>query len=97
MSQDKKTEAFYKKLRTQLYETASWPSEYLYKFIIPTDTDKIRQIEDLFDNLGAVITTKESGKGTYTSVTVNLHMKDPDAVIAKYQEVASKVEGVISL
>lgn len=97
MSSDKKTEEFYKKLRNQLFETTSWPSEYLYKFIVPTDQSKISQIEDLFNNLGAVITTKESGKGTYTSVSVNVDMKDPDAVITKYKEVAEKVEGVISL
>ncbi|OUS02224.1 hypothetical protein A9Q86_04145 [Flavobacteriales bacterium 33_180_T64] len=97
MSPDKKSEEFYKKLRTQLHETASWPSEYLYKFIVPTDAKKINQIEDLFNNLGAVIKTKESGKGTYTSISVNLQMKDPDAVIDKYKEVADKVEGVISL
>ncbi|MCD2259712.1 DUF493 family protein [Psychroserpens luteolus] len=97
MSPQKKSEEFYKKLRGQLYETTSWPSEYLYKFIVPSDANKIKQIEDLFNNLGAVITTKESGKGTYTSVSVNLQMKDPDAVIAKYKEVANSVEGVISL
>ncbi len=97
MSSEKKSEAFYNKLRTQLYETASWPSEYLYKFIVPTDASKINQIEELFNNLGAVITTKESGKGTYTSVSVNLHMKNPEAVIEKYKEVAENVEGVISL
>ena len=97
MSAQKKSEEFYKKLRSQLYDSTSWPSEYLYKFIVPTDERKIKQIEDLFDNLGAVITTKESGKGTYTSVSVNLQMKDPDTVIAKYKEVADKVEGVISL
>lgn len=97
MSSNKKTEEFYKKLRSQLYETTSWPSVYLYKFIVPTDQKKIIQIEDLFNNLGAVITTKESGKGTYTSVSVNVDMKDPDAVISKYKEVADKVEGVISL
>ncbi|WP_425075841.1 DUF493 domain-containing protein [Psychroserpens sp. S379A] len=97
MSSNKKSEEFYKKLRSQLYETTSWPSVYLYKFIVPTDEKKILQIEDLFNNLGAVITTKESGKGTYTSVSVNVGMKDPDAVISKYKEVADKVEGVISL
>lgn len=97
MSPEKRSEEFYKKLRVQLYETTTWPSIYLYKFIVPTDPQKIQQIEALFDNLGAVITTKASGKGTYTSVSVNLQMKDPDAVIHKYKEVASKVEGVISL
>ena len=97
MKPEKKTEEFYNKLRDQLRQTASWPSEYLYKFIVPSDVKKIKQIEDLFDNMGAVISTKESGKGTYTSVSINLQMKDPDAVITKYKEVADQVEGVISL
>ena len=97
MSDQKKSEEFYKKLREQLYDTASWPSEYLYKFIVPSERQKIEKIENLFDNMGAVITTKESTKGTYTSVSINVQMKDPDEVIAKYKEVADKVEGVISL
>lgn len=97
MSTPKKTDEFYNKLKVQLSQTSTWPTEYLYKFIVPTDATKIKIIEDLFDNLGAVITTKESGKGTYTSISINLQMKDPDAVITKYKEVANQVEGVISL
>ena len=97
MENEKKTEAFYKKLKVQLYDTALWPSEYLYKFIVPSSQKKIKQIEGLFDNMGAVITTKESKKGTYTSVSINLKMKNPEAVIAKYKQVANEVEGVISL
>ena len=97
MSLSNKQEEFYNKLREQLYETASWPSEYLYKFIVPTDVEKIKTIEDLFDNLGAVIVTTESKNGKYTSVSINVQMEDPDAVISKYQEVAQRVEGVISL
>lgn len=97
MSTPKKTEEFYNKLRAQLADTETWPAEYLYKFIVPSEVSKITQVEDLFNNLGAVITTKESGKGTYTSISVILEMKDPDAVIAKYKEVADQVEGVISL
>ncbi len=88
---------FYKKLKTQLSETTAWPSEYLYKFIVISDKDKILQIEHIFDNTGAVINTKESKKGKYTSVSVNVIMKDPDAVIEKYREVTNNVDGVISL
>lgn len=91
------SEEFYKKLKTQLYDTALWPSEYLYKFIVVSDKIKISQIEILFDNLGAVIETKASKNGKYTSVSINVSMKNPDAVIDKYKEVAEKVEGVISL
>lgn len=91
------SEEFYKKLKNQLQDTALWPSEYLYKFIVISDKAKIKQIEDLFDYLGAVINTTESKNGKYTSVSVNVRMKNPDAVIEKYKEVAEKVEGVISL
>jgi hypothetical protein len=97
MSSQQNPEEFYKKLRGQLYKATDWPSEYLYKFIIPTDTEKIKIIEDLFDNLGAVINTIASKNGNYTSVSVNVQMEDPDAVILKYKEVALRVEGVISL
>ena len=88
---------FYKKLKEQLLETTNWPSEYLYKFIVKSDTNKIEQIEDLFNNTGAVINTIPSKTGKYTSVSINVIMKDPDAVISKYIEVTNNVEGVISL
>jgi putative lipoic acid-binding regulatory protein len=96
MNTDKSIE-FYKKLKSQLSETSSWPSEYLYKFIVKTDQEKIKEIEHIFDNTGAVIETNVSKKGKYTSVSVNVVMKDPDAVILKYKEVAKQVKGVISL
>jgi putative lipoic acid-binding regulatory protein len=97
MSLQQNPDEFYKKLRAQLYETSSWPSEYLYKFIVPTNDAKIKMIEDLFDNLGAVIHTTASKNGKYTSVSINVQMEDPDAVISKYKMVAQRVEGVISL
>ena len=62
-----------------------------------TEASKIKTIENLFNNLGAVITTKASSNGKYTSLSIDVKMKNPDAVITKYKEVAEKVEGVISL
>ena len=97
MSESPNAEEFYKKLKVQLEETSTWPSEYLYKFIVLSEGDKIKQIEDLFDNTGAVINTTESKKGKYTSVSINVVMKDPDAVINMYIEVTTNIEGVISL
>ena len=97
MSENQNAEEFYKKLKVQLEESTSWPSQYLYKFIVKTDIDKISTIESLFNHSGAVISTTESKKGTYTSVSINVVMKDPDAVVSKYIEVTEKVEGVISL
>lgn len=97
MSEAQNQEEFYRKLRSQLYDTSMWPTVYLYKFIVPTNDVKIEGIEIIFDNMGAVIKTKKSRNGKYTSVSVNVRMDSPDAVIDKYKEVGVKIEGVISL
>ncbi|RKS53276.1 hypothetical protein BC962_1525 [Gillisia mitskevichiae] len=97
MESDKNSEEFYDKLRIQLEDTSAWPSVYLYKFIVLTNKSKIIQIHAIFDNMGAVINTKESKNGKYTSVSVNVKMADPNAVIAKYKRVGKEVDGVISL
>ncbi|GMN12088.1 DUF493 family protein [Croceitalea sp. MTPC9] len=89
-------EEFYKRLKGQLLENNSWPSKYLYKFIVPTDKEKIKNIADIFDNMGAVIESKQSKKGTYTSVSITVMMENPDTVIEKYKKV-TVIEGVISL
>ncbi|MDG3583521.1 MULTISPECIES: DUF493 family protein [Galbibacter] len=96
MKDKKEVEEFYARLKNELDNTTEWPSQYLYKFIVPTDQEKIKQIETIFDNTGAVISTKTSSNGKYTSLSVEVKMKDSDAVIEKYKEV-STVEGVISL
>jgi len=93
---DKKTEEFYIRLKEELSNTSLWPSEYLYKFIVPSELKKIVEIESAFNNMGAVIKTKQSKTGKYTSVSVDVQMKNPEAVIEKYIEV-SGIEGIISL
>ncbi len=97
MESKKNPEEFYDKLKIQLEETTTWPSVYLYKFIVLTNKSKIIQIHDIFDNMGAVINTKKSKNGKYTSVSVNVKMSNPTAVIAKYKRVGEEVDGVISL
>ncbi len=96
MSLKNDPETFYAKLKTQLEETTQFPALYMYKFIVPSSEEKIKQVHQIFDNIGAVIDTKKSSKGTYTSVTITANMKSADAIIEKYKE-ASAVEGIISL
>jgi len=93
---DKKTEEFYARLREELNSTSAWPGEYLYKFIVPTDPKKIEEVENAFDNMGAVIQTTQSKTAKYTSISVNVNMESPERVIEKYVEV-STIEGIISL
>ncbi len=91
-----KQEEFYKKLKVSLEETTVFPADYMYKFIIPSDKEKLEMIKKIFDYSGAVINTKPSKTGKYNSITVLVTMKSADEIIAKYKEV-SVVEGVISL
>lgn len=93
---DKKTEEFYERLKVELDMSTSWPAEYLFKFIVPTDKEKILQVEKSFDCMGAVIKTTKSKTGKFTSISIDVTMKDSQEVIDKYIEV-STVEGIISL
>ena len=96
MKEDNKTTEFYSRLREQLEGDANWPAPYLFKFIVPASLEKIAEIEAIFDGMGAVISTRDSSKGTYTSISIKVTMESPDSIIGKYREVSS-VEGVISL
>ena len=91
----KKTE-FYDKLKVTLKEETKFPTKYLFKFIVPTSEDRIQQIENIFNDGGAVINKNVSKTGKFTSVSIHVVMKTADAIIDKYLQ-AEKVEGIISL
>lgn len=92
---DKKTQ-FYKQLKKKLKKDTSFPSKYLFKFIVPSDENKISQVENMFNYSGAVINKKSSKTGKFTSVSIHIIMKKADDIIDKYKE-AEKIEGIISL
>lgn len=88
---------FYKKLKSQLDDTTKkWPAEYMYKFIVPSVGDGVKDIEKIFEEHGAVITTRQSKTGKYVSLTIMVIMPSSDVIINKYIECES-VKGIISL
>ena len=91
-----KQKEFYEKLEKQLENVHSWPTTYLFKFIIPTSLEKLAEIERVFDDTKPLISTRDSSKGKYTGVTVKVTMKNPEDVIKRYKGV-SKIEGIVSL
>jgi putative lipoic acid-binding regulatory protein len=93
---DSKSEEFYERLKQELVNSTTWPAEYLYKFIVPSQPEKILEIENAFDQMGAVIETSQSKTGKYTSVSINVRMGSAQLVIDKYVEL-SGIEGIISL
>ena len=93
---DKKTEEFYTRLKEQLTSSTVWPSEYLYKFILPSDLENVAKLEAEFNDMGAVISTQQSKTGKFTSVSISVNMPNPQSVIDKYIAI-SDIEGIISL
>ncbi len=87
---------FYKKLKETIENTTDFPTEYLFKFIIPTDDKKLKQLKSIFKHPEVKITTRLSKNSKYTSVSVLSLMKNSDEIIDKYKQVAV-VEGLISL
>ena len=93
---DKKTIEFYSRLKEQLDNANQWPAKYLYKFIVPSENEKIDFVENAFNQMGAVIETRHSKTGKFTSISVDVMMPSAELIIKKYQEV-SAIEGIISL
>lgn len=98
MDQDreKKTAEFYERLKVELDMSNTWPAIYLFKFIVPSVADNVERVEKAFDCMGAVIKTTQSKTGKFTSVSIDVQMKDADEIIEKYKEV-SVIEGIVSL
>lgn len=67
----------------------------MYKFILPTDEDKITKLKLIF-NESVEFRQRTSAKGNYTSVTVLEMMLDADSIFDRYKK-ASEIEGIISL
>jgi hypothetical protein len=93
---DKNTEEFYERLKVELDKTNTWPAEYLYKFIVPSVNDNVLRVENAFNAMGAVIKTTKSRTGKFTSISIDVQMKNAQEIINKYLEV-STIEGIVSL
>ncbi len=89
-------ESFYKKLKNQLDETTPFPSDYMYKFIVPSEGNQLNQIQKIFDQKNAVITKRKSKTGKYISVSIVINLINSNAVISYYKK-TEKIKGIISL
>jgi putative lipoic acid-binding regulatory protein len=93
---DKNTEEFYERLKVELDMSNTWPALYLFKFIVPTENDNVERVELAFDCMGAIIKTTKSKTGKFTSISVDVQVKDAQEIVDKYLEV-STIKGIISL
>jgi hypothetical protein len=88
-------EDFYENLKARLEENTSWPQVYLFKFIIPSDNQKLAQVQNLFGS-EAQVSTRQSKSNKFISISAKEVMVSSDAIIETYKK-AGKIEGIISL
>lgn len=87
---------FYQRLQAQLSESTEWPTNYLFKFIIPSDESRKMALLAIFVDTDATITTKNSSGNKYLSVSVESVFQSPEVIIDIYKK-ASQIEGIIQL
>jgi uncharacterized protein len=87
---DKGMESLKAKLNEQ-----SWPAVYFFKFIVPSENEKVSIIHSLFDDT-AEINMRDSSSGKFTSISIKTVMLDVESILEIYRK-ASKVEGIVSL
>jgi putative lipoic acid-binding regulatory protein len=89
------TEDELKKFQEKLAETTTFPSVYMYKFIVPGEHRKIALVENLFES-ETEIHTKESTNGKYVSITAKQVVMNVEEIIDIYKKAAA-IQGVIFL
>lgn len=70
-----------------------WPCGYLFKFIAPRE--RLEEVVALFEE-DTEVSTRESKKGNYVSVTAEMEMENSEAVVEVYRR-AGEIEGVMPL
>jgi putative lipoic acid-binding regulatory protein len=78
--------------KTKLDQHHSWPSLYIFKFIVPKE--KVNELKNLFPQ--HQVTEKASSQGRYIGVTMQIMAPSSNSIIEIY-ELASQIEGLISL
>lgn len=78
--------------REKLDQHHSWPSLYIFKFIVPKGKEE--EVRKLFPN--HTVTEKPSRQGNYTSLTAQIMAPSSDVVIEVYLK-ASRIEGIVAL
>ena len=89
-------EEFYASLKINLENNHNFPEDYLYKFIILNDKEKLTEIYKVFDGTKNTFSTRESSNGKYISCSIQCFVLDAEQVIRLYKEVA-KIEVLIIL
>jgi len=84
------------RIKKMLDKEHNWPSVFMFKFVVPSENEKIAKVESMFNTKTSEVRLKTSSKGNYTSITIREVMTSAQAVLDVYSE-ANEIEGLIAL
>lgn len=87
---------FYVNFKEKLEEVHSFPTDYLFKYVVPADENILARLHAIFENSNANVSTRDSKNGKYTSITFKVPVNDANDVIIYYRQ-ASAIEGILTL
>lgn len=87
---------FYQSLKEKLDNNYDFPQDYLFKFIMENNPNKLAEIYQIFDEIHHTLSNRESKNGKYISTSINAFVLNSDHVIELYKKVG-KIEGVMML
>ena len=89
-------ENYLDKLREQLEQNYTWPTVYMFKFIVPAENGTIARVQNLFNTGQAEVTLRPSSTGKFVSITAVEMMLSVESVLERYAEAEGR-PGLISL
>ncbi len=82
----------YHNFKNQLDKIHTWPSSYLFKFVIP----EAKKGELLSIMPTGMVQERSSANQKYVSISLTARMENADEVVAVYKQVAH-IEGIVTL
>ncbi len=96
MLQNTESEEFYSRFHEQLEASQAWPGEYLFKFIVKTNTDHKTQLLSFFEGRKAKLSEKASRKQNYVSLSILARFDKAEEVVTIYRQ-ANQIKGIFVL
>lgn len=90
------TDDFYLRFKERLEQTHSFPSDYIFKYIVPAEQSIIARLHSIFSSANPSISTRDSKNGKYTSITIKVPVNDADDIVIYYRQAAA-IDGIVML
>ena len=96
MISSQNSDEFYQRFLEKLKVSQSWPGMYMFKFIMPTDSNYIDELISIFNKFDINISRKYSSNRKFLSISINTKLDLPEEVIKIYKK-TTHFKGLIRL